>query len=155
MSHYITAFIDGASRSQGTNQPTEGVAACVVYSNKKEIARFAQGLGPVSNNYAEYSALINVLLICSMMDTPKPIIYCDSQLVVKHVLGIWKCKSADLLPLYMTVQLIQKDYDFELIQVPRKIVFVPDKMCNEFLDQLAAERKKLNLPRVKFQAEGK
>lgn len=151
MSQYITAFIDGAARSQGSRNPTEGVAACVVYANKKEIARFAQGLGPVTNNYAEYSALINVLLICAMMDVPRPIIYCDSLVVVNHVKGIWHCKSPDLLPLYLTVKDMQESYDFEIIHVPRKIVYVPDHMCNVFLDKIAEERKRLNLPRVRPQ----
>lgn len=144
MAHYITAFIDGAARSQGSGRRTEGAAACVVYRNKKEIARFARGLGPVTNNYAEYTALIDVLLICAMMDVPSPIIYCDSLVVVNHVKGIWQCKSHDLLPLYLTVKDLQENYSFEIFHVSRKVVFVPDHMCNVLLDNLAAERQRIH-----------
>lgn len=143
MAEYITAFIDGAARHQGDERPNESACAVVIYRNKKEIVRFVRGCGNVSNNVAEYMALIDCLLICSMAAFPSPIIYTDSKIVFNQATGIWKCEDEDLLPLYMTMQLIQKEYNFTIIHVPRRKTFVPDGLCNMFLDDLAQTKARL------------
>lgn len=145
MAMYIQVFIDGAARNQGTDIPNEAACAVVIYNKKKEIVRFARGLGEVTNNEAEYAALIDALLICSMTDFPRPIIYTDSQVVYNHTKGIWPCKSPNLLPFYLTVREIQEEYAFDIVLVPREKVFAPDNMCNVFLDKLELEREKLKL----------
>ena len=137
MAEYITAFIDGAARFQGDERPNESASAVVIYRNRKETVRFVRGCGNVSNNAAEYMALIDCLLICSMSSYPSPIIYTDSKLVFNQTTGLWACRDEDLLPLYMTVQHIQKEYNFTIIHVPRSKTFVPDGLWNLFLDDLA------------------
>jgi ribonuclease HI len=145
MSDYIQCFIDGAARNQGNDLPNEAAAAVVIFNNRKEIARFVRGLGPVSNNVAEFEALIAALLMCSMISLPRPVIYTDSQVVVNHVKGKWKCKSPELLPFYMTMREIQDNYGFDIVHVSRDKVFMPDHLCNLFLDEIAEEREKLKL----------
>jgi ribonuclease HI len=145
MAMYIQVFIDGAARNQGDERPNEAASACVIYNKKKEIVRWVRGLGPVSNNVAEYSALIDALLICSMTDFPRPIIYTDSQVVYKHAKGIWRCRKPDLLPFYMTMKEIQDEYAFDIVWVPREKVFAPDRLCNTFLDKLELERENMKL----------
>ena len=140
---FIEVFIDGSARNNGApDRRLESACACVIYENRQEKVRYARGLGSVSNNAAEYEALIAALLICSMSDFKDPKIYSDSAVVVNHVNHIWHCRSADLMPLLMSVKLIQKDYPFKLIQVPRSRVWLPDRLCNEFLDQLDFAKKK-------------
>jgi ribonuclease HI len=154
VSSYITVFIDGACRNNGSkDQPSDAAAAVVIYRNRKEIARFVRGVGRVTNNIAEYEALISALLICSMMDFPRPVIYSDSLLVVNHTKGIWQCKSADLLPFYMTVKEIQAEFVFDIVHVPRKRVFIPDHLCNIFLDELEEKRKALKIPALPSETE--
>ena len=115
----------------------------MIYKNKKEVVRFARGLGSRTNNEAEYEALIAALLICSMSDFDNPIIYSDSAVVVNHINSKWVCRSPHLLPLYFTVKEIQKEFSFNLVQVNRNKVFLPDELCNQFLDYIQEEKRKL------------
>ena len=107
-----------------------------VYKNKKKLVQFARGLGGRTNNEAEYEAVITGLLICIMSDFIDPIIYTDSAVVANQVNKKWKCKNLSLLPLLMTIEEIRAEYRFRLVQVPRNLVWEPDHLANEFLDQL-------------------
>jgi hypothetical protein len=80
-----------------------------------------------------------------MSNLDRPIIYSDSAVVVNHINDKWACRSPHLLPLYLTVKEIQKEFAFTLKQVNRNRVFLPDQLCNEFLDQLYEERQRLKL----------
>jgi ribonuclease HI len=142
---YIQCFIDGAARNQGSAKLTDAACACVIFKNRKEIARYARPLGARTNNAAEYEALITCLLMCSMSDFNRPIIFSDSAVVVNHTKGIWKCRSEELLPYYLAVQAIKNEYVFDIVQVPRDKVWLPDKLCNIALDDLEKERSLLRL----------
>lgn len=132
----IEVFCDGASRGQGQKKIGEAACAAVVYRNRKKIAQFARGLGPRSNNEAEYEAVIAGLLICSMADLVDPIIYTDSAVVANQVNGRWKCKNESLIPLLMTVEEIRAEYNFRVVQVSRTFVWEPDALAKAFLDSL-------------------
>lgn len=137
---HIEVFCDGASRGQGQKKIGEAACAVTVYKNRKKIAQFARGLGPRSNNEAEYEALIAGLLICSMADFFDPIIYTDSAVVANQVNGKWKCKNDSLIPLLMTVEDIREEFNFKLVQVDRSFVWEPDALANEFLDSLEIKK---------------
>ena len=139
----IEVFCDGASRGQGQKKIGEAACATVVYKNRKKVAQFARGRGARSNNEAEYEAVIAGLLVCSMSDFIDPIVYTDSAVVANQVNGIWKCKNDALIPLLMTIQDIREEYKFRLLQVPRHLVWEPDALANQFLDQLALRKKSL------------
>lgn len=140
----IEVFCDGASRGQGQKKFGEASCGVVVYKNRKKIAQFARGLGPRTNNEAEYEAVIAGLLICSMADLVDPIIYTDSAVVANQVSGKWKCKNAALMPLLMTVEEIKAEFNFRVVQVPRAFVWEPDALANEFLDQLQDRKKSIS-----------
>ena len=137
----IEVFCDGASRGQGQKKIGEASCAAVVYKNRKKVAQFARGLGKRSNNEAEYEAVIAALLICSMSDFLDPIIYTDSAVVANQINGKWKCKNEALMPLLMTIEDIKQEYKFRVLQVPRNLVWEPDALANEFLDQLELRKK--------------
>jgi len=137
----IEVFCDGASRGQGQKKFGEASCGVVVYRNRKKVAQFARGLGPRTNNEAEYEAVISGLLICSMADLIDPIIYTDSAVVANQVNGKWRCKNDSLVPLLMTIEEIREEFNFRVVQVSRSFVWEPDRLANSFLDQLS-ERKK-------------
>lgn len=132
----IEVFCDGASRGQGQKKIGEAACATTIYRNRKKIAQFARGLGPRSNNEAEYEAVIAGLLICSMGDLLNPVIYTDSAVVANQINGKWKCRNDSLLPLLMTVEDIRDEFNFKVVQVERSFVWEPDALANEFLDTL-------------------
>jgi len=136
----IEVFIDGASRGQGSGQMGEAACAVVIFDRKKPVVQFARGLGRRTNNEAEYEALITALLMCSMSELRDPIIYCDSSVVVNQVNGRWECRSPRLLPLFLSVNAIKRDYRFRLHQVKRDRVALADALGNRFLDTLEKTR---------------
>jgi len=137
----IEVFIDGASRGQGKASTGEAACAAVIFDKKKPAAQYARGLGKRTNNEAEYEALIAALLMCSMSDYRDPIIYSDSAVVVNQVNGTWACRNARLVPLWLSVKEIQKEYRFRLVQVPRAKVAIADKLANRFLNNLSEVKK--------------
>ena len=122
----------------------EASCAAVVYKNRKKVAQFARGLGPRSNNEAEYEAVIAALLICSMSDFLDPIIYTDSAVVANHINGKWVCRNSSLIPLLMTIEDIRQEYPFRVLQVDRSFVWEADFLANEFLDQLKQRKQIIN-----------
>jgi len=142
----IEVFCDGASRGQGQKKIGEAACAVSVYRNRKKIAQFARGLGPRTNNEAEYEAVISGLLICSMGEFYDPIIYTDSAVVANHISGKWKCKHDSLTPLLMTIEDIKDEFNFKVVQVERSFVWEPDALCNEFLDKLEERKAKSKKP---------
>jgi ribonuclease HI len=140
----IEVFCDGASRGQGQKKVGEASCAAVVYKNRKKVAQFARGLGPRSNNEAEYEAVIAALLICSMSDFLDPIIYTDSAVVANHINGKWVCRNSSLIPLLMTIEDIRQEYPFRVLQVDRSFVWEADFLANEFLDQLKQRKQIIN-----------
>lgn len=140
----IEVFCDGASRGQGQKKFGEAACATVVYKNRKKVAQFARGLGPRTNNEAEYEAVIAGLLICSMADLYDPIIYTDSAVVANQVNGKWQCKNESLIPLLMTIEEIRSEYNFRVVQVNRSFVWEPDALANTFLNQLKYRKDFIN-----------
>ena len=145
---HIEVFCDGASRGQGQKKIGEAACATTIYKNRKKVAQFARGLGPRSNNEAEYEAVIAGLLICSMGDLLNPIIYTDSAVVANQINGKWKCKNDSLLPLLMTIEDIRDEFNFKVIQVERSFVWEPDSLANEFLDTLEKRKSMINKTHV-------
>jgi ribonuclease HI len=140
----IEVFCDGASRGQGQKKFGEAACSAVVYKNRKKIAQFARGLGPRTNNEAEYEAVIAGLLICSMADLVDPIIYTDSAVVANQVNGRWKCKNDALIPLLMTIEEIRDEFNFRVVQVKRSFVWEPDALANAFLNGLEIRKEHIS-----------
>lgn len=139
----VEIYVDGAVRNNGIKgKRAEAACAYAIYVNHKPVTHYARGLGICGNNAAEYEALISALSYCVGAGVEDPIIYSDSAVVCNQVSGKWRCRSKELLPLYMSVRIIQQRYRFRMVQVHRSEVKVADALCNEFLDKLSAAYKK-------------
>lgn len=135
--------VDGAARGQGA-EGTRGHGACavVIYNNRKIIGQYARGLGLVTNNQAEYEAVIMALLMCWSADIRDPIIFSDSSIVVKQVNGDWQCKNDELLPLLYSILEIKDVYRFKLVHVKRHFVSEADHLANQMLDSMLEPKSK-------------
>ena len=89
----------------------------IVDQNKKLIM-YAKVYGhdAVTNNVAEYSAVLNALIIAQDGD----IVISDSQLVIYQLQGKYKCKASHLKPLYEAGVKILIDKNIKLKWVPRE-----------------------------------
>lgn len=136
----IEAYCDGAARGQGVSHLGEAAAATVILRNKKEVSKMARGLGPRTNNEAEYEAVILALIICAAAELRDPIVYSDSTLVVNQITGRWECRSDLLLPYLYTVRDIGDSFRFRIQHVPRRHVAAADALANDFLDTLPSQK---------------
>ena len=134
----IITYTDGGSRGN------PGPAASGIYiinDNNKELARFGTFLGIQTNNFAEYTAIIEALSwILQNQQTLGAIdaIECkmDSQLACRQLTGLYKVKHPQIKPLFAQVQLLQQELavPFRFIHVPREKNTIADSEVNSALD---------------------
>ena len=141
----MRAYTDGACR---VSNPGQCACAFAVYNSFGAVGTSsARYLGPElhTNNYAEYQGLLDLLKWAEKHSVTGLDIHCDSQLVVKQMLGEWQVKHAELQPF--------RDLAFALITRGRHCLYwirgheqaeleedrigntYVDKLCNEVLDK--------------------
>lgn len=90
--------------ADGLCEPNPGVGtwAFIAFdSTGREIAKDSGSAGAgVTNNVAEYRAVIEALVWCHEMDTDSVLILTDSQLVVNQLNGSWQVKSENIRSWY-------------------------------------------------------
>ena len=112
----ITLYIDGAS---DLHSKTAGIGG-VIYSSNNEIFSFSEYLHDATNNEAEYNALILGLKSLLKLNLLNPIIYSDSELIVKQVNGEYRVKNDRMKLLHNEViSLLQKFETWSLSHVLR------------------------------------
>jgi len=100
MQDSFTLFFDGASKSN----PGHAGAGAVIYKNNVEFAHTSSYLGNhISNNFAEYSALIIGLQLAMSLDIKDIQVFGDSMLVIKQINKLFKVRSNNIKPLFDTV----------------------------------------------------
>jgi ribonuclease HI len=136
----IIIYVDGGSR--GNPGPA---AIGVLFSNeKKEIfKKFSKFLGQMTNNEAEYQAVIFALkkfksLFGKKLARETEIeIRSDSELLVNQINGKYKILEKNLQPLFLELWNLKQDFKkvkFKLIS--RKKNKEADKLVNQTLDSL-------------------
>ncbi len=128
----LTLYVDGGAR--GNPGPA---AAGVVLRNEAGTPLLEAGylLGTLTNNQAEYSALLIGVRAARQAGAESLTIYSDSELMVKQLLGEYRVKAGGLKPLFEDVQ-------HQLLGLPRwKIHHVlrdknqrADELVNQALD---------------------
>ncbi len=115
----LEVFIDGLA---GPQNPGVGTYGFVIYSGGKKLS---EGHGPagenVTNNFAEYVALIRALSsIISDSDEPV-LIKSDSRLLVNQMRGEWKVKKGGYLPKYKEArELVRRFKSLKFVWIPRE-----------------------------------
>jgi ribonuclease HI len=133
----IIIYTDGGSRGN------PGPAALGVYiedGNGKELARIGKTLGINTNNFAEYSAIIEGLSWAvenkEKLKIETITFYMDSQLACSQLNGLYKVKSENIRVLFFSVK--QKEAYLNLPiyynHIPREQNKKADYMVNLALD---------------------
>lgn len=101
LSKIIKVFTDGASRGN----PGPASIGIVFYSSadEKELEH-QERLGEQTNNFAEYMAVIRALEIARDHGVQEIEFFCDSELLVKQMKGLYKVKAPQIIPLYEKVK---------------------------------------------------
>ncbi len=134
MINEVVVYTDGASR--GNPGPASyGVWIC---ANEKPLEELKGYLGIQTNNYAEYSAVIQALTWAKQKGISQVVVRSDSELLVKQLSGIYKVKSDAIKPLYQQIKnLIGSSFKSVSFQhVRREFNKEADRLANEALDEL-------------------
>ena len=97
----IVIYSDGASKG---NPGPAGAGAVIENGEGELIAEISMFLGPMTNNQAEYQALILALNEVAAMRPEKLIIRSDSELMIRQLSGEYKVKDEKLILLFNIVK---------------------------------------------------
>src|SRR3954471_5429372 len=103
----LTIHTDGASRGN----PGSAAFAYVIDRDGEEPIEEGGCLGRMTNNQAEYTALVRALEHALELAPDAPVVvHSDSELMVKQVNGVYKVRNADLLDLYEQARDLRKQF---------------------------------------------
>ena len=131
------ANIDGGSRGN----PGPASYGVVIRNPQGEvIARLKKYIGRMTNNVAEYYGLIAALDYAQANNIRALRIESDSELLVKHMRGQYKVKSADLKPLFERAKKMSQSFaSFRIDHVYREQNAEADALANEALDEVSGK----------------
>jgi ribonuclease HI len=100
---------DGCSKG---NPGLAGAGAVIYDENHKEVWSGSLFVGKsITNNYAEYYGLLMGMEKAVEMNIKSLVIRGDSQLVINHMTGKYKCKSINLVDLYSRAKELDEKFD--------------------------------------------
>jgi ribonuclease HI len=125
-------FIDGASR----NNPGPAGIGIVIKKDKKTIAEHGYSIGILTNNQAEYYALLVALHhLEEITKNGKIIIITDSQLLARQIDGIYRVRDAKLQVLHRKCIYLLKKYSWTIKHVLREYNKSADALANQGIDE--------------------
>jgi len=126
---------DGGARGN----PGPGAIGVVVRKDGEILMKYSKFLGQrVTNNVAEYEALIKALELASKFTKDEVTCILDSELVVKQLLGQYKVKNETLRNLFCKVQKLQDNFKkIRYLHVSRfnKFQQIADEILNDELNK--------------------
>jgi ribonuclease HI len=128
----VVVHVDGGSRGN----PGPAAAASVVSSPSGEVLDEASELlGAVTNNVAEYRALLLGLVRARSLGASEVEVVNDSELIAKQVQGLYKVKHAAMRPLYSEAMAALRAFEsWKIRSVPRAQNAHADALVNAALD---------------------
>ena len=138
-------YTDGGSRGN----PGPGALGVVVKDEKEKVLKqYGQTLGEVTNNQAEYQAVVFALKklksLIGKEEAQKATveIRSDSELLIKQLRGEYKILDEKIQPLFLTVWNLRIDYHKVILTlILREENGLADSLVNESLDQAGRERR--------------
>jgi len=131
---------DGGARGN----PGPGAIGIIIRKDGKILVKYSLMIGSyVTNNIAEYEALIKALQLASE-HTKEVTCILDSELVVKQLLGEYKVRNPRLLELFLKVQKEQEKFDvvrYKCVSRENKFQQIADELLNEELEKHGFKKK--------------
>lgn len=129
----LTLRTDGGSRGN----PGPSAAGIIISDAITDHKVFAGGfyLGEVTNNTAEYEAVLRGLQLAQQLGGSEVQIFCDSELLVKQFKGQYRVKNANLKQYHQKIMALRSEFARVTIQhVYREDNTEADAMVNESID---------------------
>ena len=123
---------DGASRG---NPGLAGAGVIIRDGRGRQLTHIAEFLGSMTNNQAEYRALIIGLEAAARYRPERVTVRMDSELAVKQMSGQYKVRHPEILPLYLKAsELAQSLPNVTFVHVPREKNPGADRVANLAID---------------------
>lgn len=128
-------FADGGSRG---NPGPSGCGAVIKAGNEKGevLANLSKFVGITTNNVAEYTGLLIGLEKALDMGFTEVEVRMDSELIVKQIKGLYRCKNEGLIPLFNEAKRLQRQFKkFNIEHVRREYNKEADLLANQAMDK--------------------
>lgn len=128
----VIIYTDGAARG---NPGPSGAGWIIRTDAGKVVSEGSRYLGELTNNQAEYRALLLALEDALKQKAKTVEIYCDSELIVRQVQGKYKVKNEGLKPWFDKVRLMLTKFEAHSIaHVMREQNSEADHLANLSID---------------------
>jgi len=128
----IVIYTDGASKG---NPGPSGAGAVIEDGDGKPIAEISMFLGSMTNNQAEYQALILALKEVAAIRPERLLIRSDSELMVRQLAGEYKVKDEKLISLFNIVKKQLKMLSaWDVEYIPREKNCEADSLANQAIN---------------------
>lgn len=132
-------FSDGGSRGN----PGPAGIGFIIFEGSNLVSFDAQYIGEKTNNYAEYTALIEGLKNAQKLNIQNIVCYLDSELVVKQLNKEYKVRDENIKVLYdQVLEMIEKFSEISFEHVRREKNKFADRLVNIALDAAQNEKVK-------------
>jgi len=122
-------FTDGGAEP---NPGPGGIGVVIQNHHGETVTTISRSVGRVTNNQAEYMAVIAALEKAISLGFNKVEMRADSELIVRQINGRYKVKNANLKPLYQKViELESKLKSFTITHIPRNLNREADRLAGE------------------------
>ena len=129
----MVVHVDGGARG---NPGPAAAAAVATTPEGEELAESSAYLGEVTNNVAEYRAVLLGLELARSLGAREVEVINDSELVAGQIGGEYKVKSAGLKPLFIETMRELRGFDrWSVRSVRREDNVRADELVNEELDR--------------------
>jgi ribonuclease HI len=136
MLEFLLPYIGFAN---GISHSTQNLASSMwaIYAPKNELVSLrGVCLGCATNNIAEYSAVIELLVDAISLGIRHLVVRLDSQRVVLQLSNIYSIRSPTLLRVYLRIRLLERYFDhIEYQHIPRCLNTLTDALANYVLDR--------------------
>ena len=129
MSKKALIYTDGGAEPN----PGPGAIGVVIQNQQGEtIATISRSVGTVTNNQAEYMAVIAGLEKAFSLGFDEVEMRADSELIVRQINGRYRVKNANLKPLYQkAIELKSRLKSFTITHIPRNLNREADRLAGE------------------------
>jgi len=128
----ITIYSDGAARG---NPGPAGAGAVLAAKDGRVVVEVCRYLGEMTNNQAEYRALLLALKEAKAIGAKSLEIFADSELMVKQIKGEYRVKNDGIRPLFAEiVKLLRAFGGYTIEHIPRDENRHADRLANLAID---------------------
>ena len=128
----VIIHTDGGARGN----PGSGGIGVVIEEGAETVAAFGEFIGHVTNNQAEYRAVIRALEKAKELGATHVEVFVDSQLIARQIRREYKIKEKTLAQLLVQVWNLAQDFkSFSIKEIPREKNKAADTLVNEAIDR--------------------